>query len=305
MGRLNLRVPACSNGEMKANGSGRTNHLDENQVYMKSIQVLIPMICGVLTAACTSEDERLSDGEVADVISESLVDAYFEDTDDMALTAVTSEDSPVNGRIASDDRFCTAVHFSGTKLSGEITLDFGDGCTDPRGNTRSGIIRLNYSGGPAGSAGFTVALTFDDYVVNGVTLSGTRTLRRLASDDPALIRHEITLENGRAQWADGSESTRSSNFIREINTVDETVRLDGHADGVNRRGRDYSMHIDETLVYKRECVLSDGIYMAVEGIKTFVSGNRSMVIDYGSGACDRTVTVKLSDGTATTLAINK
>ncbi|HEX7017204.1 MAG TPA: hypothetical protein VF191_16965 [Cyclobacteriaceae bacterium] len=271
---------------------------------MKNIQILIAMMCGVLAAGCTSEDERLSGGEVTDVISESLIDAYYEDTDDMALTAVTSEDSPVGGgRLASDDRFCTAVSFSGTNLSGELTLDFGDGCTDPRGNTRSGVIRLTYSGGPAGSTGFTVSLTFEDYVVNGVALSGTRTLRRLASDDPKVIRHEITLENGRAVWADGSESTRSSAFVREINTVDQTVRLDGHADGVNRRGRDYSMHIDETLVYKRKCVLSEGIYMAVEGIKTFVSGGRSMIIDYGSGECDRTVTVKISGGTATTVAV--
>lgn len=262
------------------------------------------MICGLLVAACTGEEERLSQDDAADVISESLVDAYFEDTDDMALTAVTSEDSPVGGRIASDDRFCTAVLFSGTNLTGEITLNFGDGCTDPRGNTRSGIIRLNYSGGPAGSAGFTVTLTFDGYVVNGVALAGTRTIRRLESADPNVIRHEIILEEGRATWADGSQSTRSSEFLREINTADQTVRLEGHADGVNRRGRNYSMNIDNTLVYKRECVLADGIYMAVEGIKTFVCGGRSMIIDYGSGACDRTVTVKVSGGAATTVAVD-
>jgi hypothetical protein len=271
---------------------------------MKNIHFLLAMICGVLAGACTGDEERLSEGEAADVISESLVDAYFEDTDDMALTAVTSEDSPVGGRIASDDRFCTAVLFSGTNLSGEITLNFGDGCTDPRGNTRSGIIRLTYSGGPAGSVGFTVTLSFEDYIVNGVALSGTRTIRRLESADPSIIRHEITLDNGRAVWVDGSESTRSSEFVREINAVEQTVRLDGHADGVNRRGRNYSMNIDETLVYKHECVLSEGIYMAVEGIKTFVSGGRSMTIDYGSGECDRTVTVKLSGGAATTLAVN-
>lgn len=272
---------------------------------MKNIQVLIALVCCMWGVACTSDEERLSDGEVADVISESLVDAYFEDTDDMALTAITSEDSPVGGRVASDDRFCTAVRFAGTKLSGEVTLDFGSGCTDPRGNTRSGIIRLDYSGGPAGSPGFTVTLTFDDYVVNDVALAGTRTLRRLESADPNVIRHEIVLENGRASWADGSQSTRSSSFVREINTIEQTVRLDGHASGVNRRGRNYSMQIDETLVYKRECVLSDGIYMAVEGIKTFVSGDRSMTIDYGSGECDRTVTVKISGGAARTVAISQ
>jgi hypothetical protein len=279
--------------------------LNKNQVHMKNIQVLIAMICYVLAGACTTEDERLSDGEVADVISESLVDAYFEDTDDMALTAVTSEDSPAGGRLASDDRFCTAVSFTGTKASGELTLDFGDGCTDPRGNTRSGIIRLSYSGGPAGSVGFTVTVSFENYVVNGVALSGTRTIRRLASDDPKVIRHEITLENGRARWADGSESTRSSEFVRELHTTDHIVRLDGHADGVNRRGREYSMNINETLVYKQECVLSQGIYMAVDGIKTLVSGGKSMIIDYGSGECDRTVTVTLSGGTATAVTVNK
>jgi|SRR5690606_22279482 hypothetical protein len=275
----------------------------QNVFYMKRYRILVAL-CGILALACTSEDERLSDGEIADVISESLIDAYFEDADDMSLAAVTDEESPVNGRVASDDRFCADLGFSGTSQSGEIILDFGEGCTDPRGNTRSGVIRLNYSGGPAGAVGFTVTMSFDDYVVNGVSLSGTRTLRRLESTDAGVIRHEIILENGRAEWADGSVSTRSSEFTRKIRLLGQTVLLDGHANGINRRGKSYSMEINKTLAYKRQCVLEDGIYMAVEGVKTFVSGDKSMVIDYGSGGCDRTVTVTLGSGATTAVTVN-
>jgi len=262
------------------------------------------MLCGLMAGACSSDEERLTENEVDDVITESLVDAYFEDTDDMAWVAVTSDDSPSKGgRLTSDDRFCASLDFSGNNQSGEIVLDFGNGCTDPRGNTRSGVIRLQYSGGPANYEGFTVQLTFEDYKVNGVLLSGTRTLRRLRSTDAGVIRHEITLEDGRAEWPDGSVSTRSSEFTREIHLLGQAVFLYGHAEGQNRRGRAYAMQINETLVYKRQCVLSDGIYMAVDGVKTFTSGGKSMTIDYGSGECDRTVTVTVGNGAVTNVAI--
>ena len=99
------------------------------------------------------------------------------------------------------------------------------------------------------------------------------------------------MANGKATWPDASYATRASEFIRDINIDALTVKLDGEAAGTNRRGVAYTMVIQEPLVYKRQCVVSDGIYMAVQGIKTFTSGGRQLTIDYGNGACDRIVNV--------------
>lgn len=252
--------------------------------------------------SCTKDEERITASDTADVISESLTDSYYEDADDMSLAAVNSDGSPAGGRIATDDRFCTAVQFDGTASSGVIIINFGTGCTDPRGNIRTGAIRLDYSGGPAGNAGFQVVTTFDGYTINGVKLQGTRTIKRLPSENEAVIRHQITLSEGKATWADNSEATRSSSFVRAFNLNDLTVKLDGSAEGVNRRGKSYTMGIMETLLYKGECVIANGIYMAVKGVKTFTSGGRSLTIDYGDGSCDRIVTVKI-DNAATSVTI--
>lgn len=273
---------------------------------MKTSKFIFRVVFSAISPAfffsCTGEEERVSPADTADVISESLVDAYFEDTDDMTLAAISSDGSPVGGRIASDDRFCTALLFDGTNLSGSVVLNFGTACTDLRGNIRSGTIRLDYADGPAATTGFTVVMTFDGYTINGVRLEGTRTIRRLVSDYSNILRHEVTLENGRVTWPDNSTSSRNSSFVRELNLNDLTVKLDGEASGQNRRGKSYTMAIAETLLYKGDCVLSDGIYMAVQGVKLFTSGGRTLAIDYGDGSCDRMVTVKIGNA-ATSLAV--
>lgn len=247
-------------------------------------------------ASCTKDEERLTASDTADVVSESLTDAYFEDVDDMAIVAVESEDSPSGGRVAGDDRFCAGllIGANATTSSGKITLDFGAGCTDPRGNTRMGKVILDYSGGPAGTVGFTVETSFDNYYINGVKLEGTRTIELLSVSQSA-IKHAITVENGKATWADNSVSTRTSSFEREIDLSNQLVKLDGTASGTNRVGREYSMTINETLVYKRSCVLSDGIYMAVGGVKTFNSAGRQLTINYGDGSCDRNAIISVGD----------
>lgn len=253
----------------------------------------------VALSSCTSDEERVTASDTADVVSESLTDSYFEDMDDMSIVAVESEDSPAGGRVAGDDRFCAGILIGegSTLSSGRITIDFGTGCTDPRGNTRKGKLVLDYSNGPAGTAGFTVVTTPDGYSINGVTLEGTRTIELLSISQTSVV-HEITVDNGKATWPDGQISTRESSFTREINFEEQAVYLDGSASGTNRRGKSYSMNINETLVYKRSCVLSEGIYMAVAGIKSFGSEGRQLTIDYGDGACDRAVTIAVGDASS-------
>jgi hypothetical protein len=258
--------------------------------------VIVGISAAVFLTSCTKDEERLTASDSADVISESLTDAYFEDVDDMAIVAVESEDSPSGGRIAGDDRFCAGLLIgeNSSVSSGRLTINFGAGCTDPRGNVRMGKVILEYSDGPAGTVGFTVVTSFENYYINGVKLEGTRTIE-LLSNTQASIKHEITVANGKATWADNSVSTRTSTFVREIDLSNQLVKLEGNASGTNRVGREYSMTINETLVYKRSCVLSDGIYMAVGGVKTFNSAGRKLTINYGDGSCDRTCIISVGD----------
>ncbi len=250
-----------------------------------------------LLASC-QENETVTGEDAADVVSESLADAYFEDVTDMGLAAVDDPSSPAGGRTTSDDRFCAALSFgpNSTGSEGNLVIDFSTGCTDPRGNTRSGKILITWSGGPVGTTGFTTVTTFDNYKINGVKLEGTRTVERLVAEGNN-VKHDITLDNGKATWPDGSISTRESSFEREWvkDPENEHVTLDGDASGTNRRGKDYAMNIRETLKYTRACFLTSGVHMAVAGVKVFTVGNRKIIIDYGDGRCDRIVTVTIGD----------
>lgn len=247
----------------------------------------------LLLASCRDE-ERLTAGDTTDLVTESLTDSYFEDMDDMSLTA--TESSPANGRIQADDRFCegtVSVGEGSTQTSGTVVINFGTttGCTDSHGNLRKGVITLTYSNGPVGSDNFKIIAVPTNYTINGVKLEGTRTIQRVSSQTS--VKHNITLENGKATWPDASFATRSSSFVREI--TNDAVYLSGSAEGTNRRNKSYTMNIEETLEYNITCAASEGILMAVDGRKSYKSNGRQLVIDYGDGTCDRNITIQVGD----------
>ncbi len=91
--------------------------------------------------------------------------------------------------------------------------------------------------------------------------------------------------------------TRESSFERKVDLTAQTVSLDGSASGTNRNQKSYTMNILETLVFKRACVISTGIYMPVSGKKKFTSDKREMFVDYGNGECDSQVNVQIGNYT--------
>jgi hypothetical protein len=252
--------------------------------------------------SCKEDTETVNGQDLAEAGSESLSDSYYEDVDDMSLYAVEHE-SPAGapGRKASDGRFCAAVQFNedADAASGTAIVDFSNNdlgyCTDAKGNIRKGKIQIDYSGGPIGTVGFTVVITFIDYSINGIALKGIRTIERLSGSTEAVVKHQITLSNGIATWPDNTAATRTSDFTREWTVETGIVRVDGSAFGTGRQGKSYVMDIAKTLVYKKECAESEGIYMAVEGTKIFTVNSKPITIDFGAGACDRTVTVTVKN----------
>jgi hypothetical protein len=196
---------------------------------------------------------------------------------------------------------------------GEIVIDFGNGCTDNAiGNERKGKIRVQFNGRRF-CANTTVVTTFENYSVNGIKLSGTRTLNVLTPcANTGTAKFRIRLENGKAIWPDGTEATRAHCFEREWkrnvidNLLDDELVVtqcadeDVAASGVNRRGRAYKMVIVQPLIYKRGCPI------AVSGIKQFtdVASGKVITVDYGDGTCDRIITITV-DGNSRNVNVNK
>jgi hypothetical protein len=292
---------------------------------LKKVLALTVVTAMGLLVSCT--DENLALQEEAALITEDVVtDYYFEDTDDMAGLVLLSDDGPESGgRVAesrpiqvNDNRFNCAgvvititIHEESTleMPKGEIVIDFGDGCVDVAGNERKGKIVINFEGRRF-KPGSTVVTTFIGYSVNGIALSGTRTLTNMTGSITDAPKFRVQLEGGKITWPDGTEATREHCFVREwiraanpLNDamiVSQCEDVDFAAEGINRRGKAYQMIIVEPLMYKRGCPL------AVSGVKQFidVASGKVILVDYGDGTCDRTITITV-DGNSRSVEVKK
>jgi hypothetical protein len=270
------------------------------------------MIIGAALMSSCSDENRLTLKDSQDIAEDALTDSYFADADDMSGIAIQSDNetaglSPAvgaRGINVQDSRMnCATVTITPDPAStqavpkGVIVIDFGTECTDLRGNVRTGKIIITYNGRRFIS-GSTVVLTTDNYTINGIKLEGTRTLTNITGSTEAAPKFSVTLVNGKATFPDGSVALREASFTREwiraTNPSNDELRVGGSAEGTTRRERDYTMTIEETLVFKRFCELP------VSGVKLFTVDGKVITIDYGDGECDRSVTYTVGDNTVTT-----
>ena len=278
------------------------------------------MVGGLLFLASCEDKVEFNSKDTSSVADEATIDSYFEDTDDMAVTMVSSDNSSSTGAdegrvIANsilDHRFkCATITITlavdNTVLvpHGTIVADFGTGCTDNHGNTRKGKVIVEFSGRRF-LPGSTVVTTTDGYSINGVTLEGTRTVTNISGSTEESPKFNIVLENGKATWPNGSIATRDVNrtreWIRAANPVNDQWSVTGTASGTNRAGNVYEMTITSALVYKRECAIGARVFMAVQGTKELIVNSKKLTIDYGTGDCDRIVTITV-DGTSDQLEV--
>jgi hypothetical protein len=274
-------------------------------------------VFGFLFLASCEDRLDFTNADSDNVENEAATDSYFEDTDDMSALAVASDASTsTGGREASgrngvkpnDGRFsCATVTFefasdnSQTTPHGFITIDFGTGCTDARGNVRKGKIRVEFKGRRF-LVGSTITTTLDGYEINGVKLAGVRTVTNISGSTEENPKFNIVLAGGKATWTDTNgaevvatrEVNRTREWVRATNPTNDQWIITGTAAGTNRNGKVYEMEITKPMVYKRECALSDRVFIAVEGTKELTVDGKKIIIDYGSGACDRLVTITVN-----------
>lgn len=272
----------------------------------------LSLIGGVMLITSCNDEERLTLSDTQDITEEAVTDSYFQDMDDMAGVAMNApSDAQYSGGRTSttitieDQRFnCEGIVVTVTpganstldQPQGVLTVDFGaTGCTDLRGNIRTGKVIFTYNGRRF-VPGSTVVTTVDNYTINGIKLEGTRTLTNITGSNSEAPKFNVVLENGKATLlADGTFAERESNitwsWIRAANPSDDYLLIDQNsvASGTTRGGREYSVSLMEVLKYKRFC----GI--ATDGIKKYViDGEKEITIDYGNGECDRSVVITVN-----------
>ncbi|HEY9005374.1 MAG TPA: hypothetical protein VIM75_04525 [Ohtaekwangia sp.] len=254
-----------------------------------------------LMASCQDEDKRLTASDSQDISEEAVTDSYYQDLDDMGSVAIaTPSDAQLStGRTeesvtitVDDQRFsCATVTLVRDAAStadvpkGTITVDFGMGCTDARGNIRSGKLIFAYYKRRF-QPGSTVVETTDNYYVNGIKLEGTRTSTNVTGSTADAPKFNVVLTGGKATFPDNAVATRESNitwsWVKGATRLQDELIIDksSTASGTTRGGRTYTVSLQADLVYKRTC------FMAVEGVKKYlIDGTKEIVIDYSVGDC--------------------
>ncbi|MFN5072225.1 MAG: hypothetical protein ACK576_02515 [Cyclobacteriaceae bacterium] len=264
--------------------------------------------------SCSEDPFELTASDSENVANEAITEAYLEDVDDMSALAVVAEPGSLTGsRQASggrgekpdDGRFTCAtvtLEFAGDNSlqnpHGFITIDFGAGCTDPRGNVRKGKIVVEFLKRRF-SLGSKIITELRGYSINGISIEGVRTVTNV-TESLSAPKFNITLTGGKVTWPDGSFATRETNhfrtWVRNANPTLDEIRVYGAAAGSNRRGKVFKVEVSsaDPLVYKRECALSNRIFMAVAGTRKLTIDGKLISIDYGDGACDRLVTITIN-----------
>jgi len=264
--------------------------------------ILLGLSMALTLLVSCNNDEATPDFSAEDTESagsDAVEDTYFEDADDMMTDALEEDDAAnAGGKVSTDERFsCASRERAGTKESGSLRIDFGSGCTDPRGNTRKGVIVVEHAG-RWNEPGSVLNISYENYSVNGIGIGGNRKVTVLSVVD-STTTYDVVLTGGKITWPDGRVATREVNHKRErerhLNNLLNRLIIYGTAQGTFRNGRGYSIEILERLIYSHAC-LAQGVAIPVSGVKFIKHGDRELTVDYGDGTCDNIVTLTNKNG---------
>lgn len=270
--------------------------------YFLSLLVMLM----ISVSSCDNNEADFSAEDTEDATTDVADDFSHDDAEDLGMTTLATGISE-GGKIAdSDDRFsCAEVTRTGDKDAGQVRIDFGDGCQDPRGRTRRGAIIIDYVGRWS-EAGASWTMSFDNYSVNDVVLGGVRKVVNITTDTTRR-RFQVDVEDGTATWPDGRIARRRVHHIREHerdgNNILMRLIIYGTSEGNNRHGRGYIIEILEPLIYDRRCA-AEGVIIPVKGKKLIKHGNRQITVDYGDGRCDNIVTLINKNGRSKDIRVN-
>jgi len=238
------------------------------------------------TSIQNAEDEAVADALFNQVLSEAddlgEITGLF-DAEPGNIT-VESTPPPVAPPVASGSRLVTITPQTGFPRTITITFTNWKVGEAPEKN---GIIRIVITG-PMHRAGTSRTITYENFNIGGNLIQGTKVLTNV--NDTILT---ITLTGGRITFQDGTFKTREVNRQREWIAGrltprfiwDDEYRITGTVSGVNRAGAEYSINITKPLIRRMACL------WIVEGTITMQTGTRSLILDYGTGACDNLATV--------------
>jgi hypothetical protein len=198
---------------------------------------------------------------------------------------------------------CATITTSGAFPAKNITIDFGTGCTSPKGIVRSGIINIVLTD-PIQSPGSVATITFNNYFVNGFQRGGTitRTNTTVAGGNPSCNR---TVVNGTLTSPSGLVRTfnKNINITQTAGTAtpcdrsDDIYLLDGTRSVTGFNGKTRTFTTQTPLQKKGNCANID------QGILNIQFGTKTASLDFGTGNCDNQAVLTIPGKTPKTITL--
>lgn len=253
-------------------------------------------VLGALFAiSCTETEDQLPIEDAAVLQENAEIDAAFQDADMLTLSAMQSNGFNFRSQLDLKNDLCSNTKVDFYPNNRAIVINFGEGCTSPKGVTRKGKIMIYFSALSL-EAGTEVVIAFDGYEVNGLKIEGRRKIiNRGFNAEGKYFLFETLIAAGKVTWPDGTFSTLEGEFEKKLYLpTDERgfkVEITGGAGGKTRLGVGFISIIEKPLTYFQACT-DKGNWTPSSGmIILTVSGTAVYTIDYGTGECDKNGTV--------------
>lgn len=250
-----------------------------------SLSLLMLSATAFVTLNFCTKDDKITDVNASSIednaIGEKHFDALFEEVDDAATA------SGISGR---GNKFTiTFDTMNSTKI---MTLDYGSTnvlCDD--WIYRRGKIVVTWTGRYR-DIGTVIQINTNNFYQNDIKIDGVKTVNCKGRNSQNQLYWEISV-NGSITDIDGKVFTWNSNRTRtwiagegtRLIRLDDKYSISGNSQGKNRRGVNFTSTITKNLLIELNCqyLLTSG---TVE-IQDADQQNRKVVVDYGSGTCDK------------------
>jgi hypothetical protein len=240
----------------------------------------------------TFDSENLSNENVS-----SMVDKSLSDDEDAVSLRSGSGGCGINWPVAS----CAVVTEDSETFPKTITVDYGDGCVDIHGRTKSGKILIHLTDELI-IIGAVRTVTYENYFINSVQIEGSRTATNLgpnSSDQPTfnrIVDVAITYNGSTFQrdfvetitWISGFETDECGDNVLSIVGTGSVTRPNGI---IVPRTTTTPLTLDYTCGY-----IISGVIQVVAPLGTFT-------IDYGNGECDDEAVLTRPNGETQTITL--
>ncbi len=260
-------------------------------------------------ASCDNKDDETNivfdEQEKSAYEAEESAENLFDVIESITNSAIGVSESNSGGRIVESEDpelACATVSFDGTKQSGRVEINFGEGCEGPDGKVSKGIIVVEYEGHwlVKDSKIYTVLKNF---YVDGFKVEGTRILKNVSVDLESLV-YAVEIIGGKITWPAEEgvepkfltrESERKHSLIFGNSLDDFELLVEGNSSGKTRDGVKYSSEIIEPLVFKSSC-RGNLIYLPTSGTKVIsIPEKPEITVNYGDGDCDKSFNITIGD----------